>query len=65
MPASYGTSGATNNINAEVISRFLFGSVILPRLFLVPVIPSGGTDITNRIQQEITFCHVEDIAIIL
>ena len=35
MPASYGTSRATNNINSEVISRFLFGSETLQRLFLV------------------------------
>ena len=26
MPASYGSSGGTSNINAEVISRVLFGS---------------------------------------
>ena len=48
MPASYGTSGATNNINAEVISRFLFGSGNIAAPFSwSPVIPSGGTDITN------------------
>ncbi len=48
MPASYGTSGATNNINSEVISRFLFGSGNIAAPFSwSPVIPSGGTDITN------------------
>ena len=48
MPASYGTSGATNNINAEVVSRFLFGSGNIAAPFSwSPVIPSGGTDITN------------------
>ena len=48
MPATYGTSGATNNINGEVISRFLFGSGNIAAPFSwSPVIPSGGTDITN------------------
>ena len=48
MPASYGTSGAQNNINAEVISRFLFGSGNIAAPFSwSPAIPSGGTDITN------------------
>lgn len=48
MPASYGTSGATNNTNSEVISRFLFGSGNIAAPFSwSPTIPSGGTDITN------------------
>ena len=48
MPASYGTSAASTNVNAEVISRFLFGSGNIANPFSwTPTIPSGGTDITN------------------
>lgn len=48
MPGSYGTSGGSNNTNAEVISRFLFGSGnIASAVSWYPAIPSGGTDITN------------------
>ena len=47
MPASYGTSGGTNNTNAEVISRFLFGSGNIAAPFSWSPATIGGTDITN------------------
>ena len=48
MPASYGNSGGTSNINAEVISRVLFGSGNVGNpLSWSPALSGGGTDITN------------------
>ena len=48
MPASYGSSGGTSNINAEVISRVLFGSGNVGNPFSwSPALGGGGTDITN------------------